>query len=179
MYVYKELTRNTRLRGYDYARSGAYFVTICTHAFAPSLGTIKGSVVRLTPSGEIVRRTWFELPSRFPRVQLDAFVIMPDHVHGIMALHKPGESRLAATTHSVHFSSSLSEIVRVFKSLSAFRINRLLGAKGSIWQRSYYDRVVRSGDALDKIRRYVYENPLRWSFESGVSRSKLATKDSL
>ena len=176
MYVYKELTRDNRRRGWDYTSAGVYFVTICADRLAPCLGRISGANVRLTPSGKIIQRTWFELPSRFRRVELDEFVVMPDHVHGILILQKPGGSRPAATTHSYLPQSNLSEIVRVFKSLSAFRINRMLDARGPIWERSFYDHMVRSGEALDRIRRYIAENPLRWCLEREKSNSNFGSK---
>lgn len=75
-----------RLRGYDYSQSGAYFETICVHGKRCLLSSVAGKFVELTPAGEVVRNVWNALPERFPRVVLDEFVIMPNHLHGVLAL---------------------------------------------------------------------------------------------
>ena len=162
---YKEPTRDTRLKGCDYSIAGVYFVTICTHGRAKQLAVIRHGVAHLLRPGKIVRDSWFELTTRFPTIELDEFVVMPDHIHGIIALKKPGGAEPRRYAPEAIPKPSLIEIVGALKSVSAKQINRMMKTSGTVWQRSFHDRIIRSGEALDKIRRYIRENPLRWSFE--------------
>ena len=98
--------------------------------------------------GCIVRTTWDHLPTRFPGVELDAFVVMPNHIHGIIVLTSGGPT--------------LGQIVGPFKSLSARAVNRELNRHGPVWQRGYYEHIVRSEDDLNRIRRYIETNPIFW-----------------
>ncbi len=101
-------------------------------------------------------RVWRELPSRFPAVELDHFVIMPNHVHGLLWIADAPEPR----------RESLGAIVGAFKSLAAREVNALLKRKGSLWQRNYYERIVRNEAEVNAIRRYIDENPLRWALDA-------------
>jgi len=78
--------RSIRLKNYDYSQAGAYFVTICTHGHIHLFGEVVDGEMRLNPFGEIVQAVWFDLPQHYGHVQLDAFVVMPNHVHGIIVL---------------------------------------------------------------------------------------------
>ena len=169
---YKDPTRNTRLKNCDYSTSGVYFVTICTHNRARRLALIRRGAACLTKPGKIVLKTWKELVARFPTIELDEFVVMPDHIHGIIALKKPGGAEPRRYACEAIPQPSLIEIMGALKSVSAKRINRAMGTSGTVWQRSFHDHIIRSGESLDKIRRYIHENPLRWSFKrDGVSTS--------
>jgi putative transposase len=153
-----------RLKGYDYAQAGAYFVTICTHDRACLLGEAVGEEVRLSDAGSIVQEAWQALPGRFSGMELDAFVVMPNHVHGIATfvgagLALPGEKGAASS------APTLGDVVRAFKSLSAIHVNRLLRRSGPLWQRNYYEHVIRNERELDKIREYIATNPLRWALD--------------
>lgn len=158
--------RSVRLRGYDYSLPGFYFLTICIQDKLPILGRIANGRVLLYKAGEIVRRSWEMLPSRFPSVALDMFVVMPDHVHGTVRI-APGQTRAqqtAPTQPGAQQAAPLHLIVRAFKSTSAVAINRLTGVSGRrVWQRNYYERIVRNQDELEKIRGYISQNPLRWT----------------
>ncbi len=173
--------RLTRLREHDYAAPGAYFVTVCTLHKEPILGEIQGESLRLSPAGLIVNEAWHDLPRHYAHVQLDAFVVMPNHVHGIIFIEEPsltdsvGAGLRPAPTHHDRPAPSkgvssrrhgLSEIVRAFKSFSARRINALHGTLGArVWQRGFYDHVIRNEDDLARIREYIAMNPLRWSLD--------------
>ena len=139
-----------RLPGYDYAQPGAYFVTICTRDHASLFGAIADGMISLTVRGRIVRNTWLRLPEHYP-VELDAFVVMPNHVHGIIVIPSVGAGFKPAPT--------LSEIVRAFKTFSARRIGH------PVWQRNFYEHIVRSEAALERIRQYIVDNPARWAFD--------------
>lgn len=136
--------RAIRLRGYDYAAAGCYFVTICTHGRELTLAD--------TDAALVVREAWDGLADRLPGVDVDEFVVMPNHVHGIVIL-EGGET-------------PLGKVVRTFKSTSGIAANRLLGrAQRSFWQRNYYERIIRSETELLAVRQYIRNNPLGWDVD--------------
>ena len=155
--------KRLRLSGYDYSQTGAYFVTICTRDRTYLFGEVQDDAMRLSEAGQIVRETWGSLPERFPTVRLDAFVVMPNHVHGLLWLaFEPRIASLDAAENAV----TLSDVIRAFKSISAIQVNRMLGRTGvAVWQRSFHDRIVRSEQMLAFIRRYIHENPRRWAMD--------------
>lgn len=157
--------RSIRLRDYDYSQAGVYFVTICVEERECLFGEIVGGEMRLNHYSTIVQACWDDLPNHYRHVELDAFVIMPNHIHGIIVLtdHERGfvgaGLRPAPTKHH-----PLSEIVRAFKSFSARRINELRDTQGtSLWQRNYYEHIIRNEYDLEHIRKYISENPLNWA----------------
>jgi len=162
--------RSMRLRDYDYASPGVYFVTICTHGGECLLGDVVGGYVQLNNCGQAVQACWGDLPKHYPHVRLDALVIMPNHVHGIIVLVddtgaglRPAPTRPAPAGTKRH---GLPEIVCALKSFSARRINQLRNTPGQpVWQRNYYEHVVRDEDELYHIRRYIAENPLKWELD--------------
>lgn len=148
-----------RLSGFDYRDTRAYFVTTNTQGRARLLGRATRSGIVLSRAGEIVLETWRALPSHYPHVALDAFVVMPDHVHGIVILHG------AAALEDRH---PLTEVVRALKSYSSLAINKERGTPGArVWQRGFHDRIVRDHDALAAIRAYIRANPARWWAQHG------------
>ncbi len=152
--------RRLRLPWFDYSSHGTYFITVCTHAKQPLLGVVREARMVENPVGCAVRTTWDHLPTRFPEVELDAFVVMPNHVHGIVVLRRDSPIRLGSGTKSG--SPTLGEVVGAFKSLSARAANRELKRQGPVWQRGYYEHIVRDEDDLNRIRRYIDTNPLFW-----------------
>ena len=152
-----------RLKGYDYTQPGAYFVTICTHQRRCLFGDVVGGEMRLNELGDFVWATWHDLPNHVPHVQLDAFVVMPNHVHGIIIIRDVGAGSEPAPTTKRH---GLPEIVRQFKTFSARRINRRRGTPGQpVWQRNYYEHIIRHEESLNRIRDYILTNPLRWNLD--------------
>ena len=149
--------RSIRLPTHDYSMPGAYFVTICTRERECVLGDIvDGTFVESTVGG-VVRETWAFLPCRFPSLTADAFVVMPNHVHGILVFEG------AAIGGAASSAPTLGRVVRVFKSMSVVEGNRALGNVGPFWQRNYFERVVRDDEELERIRAYIVENPARWA----------------
>jgi putative transposase len=143
--------KTTRLQGYDYSQPGAYFITTNFQDRVNVLSSIINDTLKLTDSGYVVVDVWTGLPEHYPQVEIDEFVVMPDHFHGILCLHKGCKPY------------SLSEIVRGFKTFSAKQINILTGKLGQgFWQRNYYEHVIRDDDDLNRIRKYIQENPLKW-----------------
>jgi REP element-mobilizing transposase RayT len=148
--------RSLRAPAYDYTAPGAYFTTIVAQDRACFFGTINDDAFHPTPAGDLVSRVWHELPGRFPSLELDHFVVMPNHVHGLLWL----------TETSAMQRMSLGAIAGAFKSLVTREVNAMLGRTGPLWQRNYYERVMRSEAELDAIRKYIDENPLRWALDS-------------
>ncbi len=176
--------RSIRLKGYDYTQPGAYFVTICTHDWACLFGDVVDGKMRLNAFGEIVHQCWLAIPQHFSPVTLDEFVIMPNHVHGIIGIMdaEPVANPTVGATHASplrwplpHQSSprprgpqrqSIGAIVGSFKSAVTKRINAHRGTPGApIWQRNYFEHIIRDAASLDRIRRYIAENPLRWHLD--------------
>jgi putative transposase len=136
-----------RLAGFDYSSAGAYFVTVCTRNRQCLFGEIVEGQIRCNQTGELVAWCWGEIPHHFPHVILDAFVVMPNHVHGVLLL-----TDAVGAGHA----QPLPTIVGSFKSAASARVGT------SIWQRNYWEHIVRSERALNRIRRYIAENPSQW-----------------
>jgi putative transposase len=119
--------------------------------------------MRLSQQGRIVWEHWIALPQHYPNAQLDAFVAMPNHVHGIILLNHRrladvGTGFKPAPTHG------LPEIVRAFKTFSSRAINAVRGTPGQpVWQRSYYDRIIRDEEEMARIQQYILDNPRKWA----------------
>ncbi|MGQ9855011.1 MAG: transposase [Candidatus Oleimicrobiaceae bacterium] len=169
--------RSIRLRGYDYSQPGAYFLTVVAHERQCLFGTMVDEEIRLSEYGVIVREEWLRTAILRPRVVLDEFVIMPNHIHGIIVLSDDGGMgtlQRAPTTQRAPTveqfgkptSDSIPTIVRLFKSATTKRINEMRGTPGTpLWQRNYYEHVIRSDESLNKIRQYIATNPLRWTMD--------------
>jgi putative transposase len=151
--------KSPRLPTFDYSSNGAYFVTTCVQNREHLLGTLEQDTVKHSPLATIVETAWFDLSNHYTHIELDAFIIMPDHIHGIIWLHDlpVGDGlRPSPTRHG------LTEIVRALKSFSARRINEARGTQGqAFWQRGFYDHIVRLENDLEQIRQYILENPKR------------------
>lgn len=154
--------RSIRLRGYDYRQMGAYYVTLCTYQKYCWFGEIVDGVMSPNTMGSIVEAIWNNLPSHFPFLELDAFVLMPNHLHGILVI--ADDRPLSPSSNSLNgtVSGSLGAIVQNLKSVSTRRTNRVTGNRGTIWQRNYYEHIIRTDRAYENIRRYIIENPQRW-----------------
>jgi putative transposase len=158
--------KSIRLKGYDYSSPGEYFVTICAYQREDVFCTIVNQSVYLSPAGDIVKRHWVEIPKHFENVDLDEFIIMPNHIHGIIVLTEPvgaiHESPLPKTQQQRR-TMTLSKIIGRFKMSSAKEINLLHNTPGHhVWQRNYYEHIIRSDRELTNIREYIINNPLNW-----------------
>ena len=159
--------RLNRLKDYDYSQPGAYFVTVCTKNRSCLFGEIYNDRMRLSSYGEIIRLSWFDLPQHYTNVELDAFVIMPNHIHGIIFLTDVGAGfKPAPTDFPRDKRHGLPEIIRAFKTFSSRQINKFRNMPGtSVWQRNYYEHVIRRDESLAQIREYIETNPLRWALD--------------
>ena len=166
--------KSIRLKEYDYSQAGAYFVTVCTHRRISLLGEIlKGKIV-LNPFGKIVEEEWLRTKQMRKGVDLDVFIVMPDHIHGIISLtgiplsaNRRGTMHRAPTPQFEQFgrptANSIPTIIRGFKSSVTRRINEIRATPSApIWQRNYYEHVIRNEIDLEETREYFQNNPLKW-----------------
>lgn len=173
--------RSIRLKGYDYTQAGAYFITICSHQRGHVFGEIVNGEMKLNKLGLVVKQQWEKLPKRFPNIELGAFVLMPNHEHGIIQIIEQQRrgiaeslqnldeesSCYALTDHQQKFGkmipNSIPTIVRSYKSAVAYRINLMRGVKAApVWQRNYYEHVIRNDRELEIITKYIDYNPFNW-----------------
>ena len=159
--------RSIRLPGYDYTQPGAYFVTICAHERDPTFGQVVNDEMVLSENGRIAQSCWGQIPAHSAHVELDAFVVMPNHIYGIIVIrHSRGET-VGAPLQTRPAPGSLGVIIRSFKSAVTREINRLRATPGAaVWQRNYWEHIIRSEEALQAIRRYIEENPLHWALDT-------------
>ncbi|WP_299757204.1 transposase [uncultured Chloroflexus sp.] len=189
----KHHRRSIRLKGYDYSQAGAYFITIVTQDRACLFGEVVDGEMRLNDAGRMVWDEWDALPDRFPGLELDAFVVMPNHVHGIIVLtgsatvgaglvpapdgDMPAPDGVRAglvpapNEATTRVAPTIGDIVGAFKSITTVAYIR--GVKqsgwppfrGRVWQRNYYEHIIRNEESLNRIRQYIADNPLRWAFD--------------
>ena len=158
--------RSLRLEGYDYSQAGVYFVTICTKGHETIFGEIDEGIIRLSPAGEIVEACWKDLPSHYPNVDLDAFVVMPNHIHGIIMISVGAIHELPLCQQANHRRMLLPRVVGYVKMNTAKRINQSRRITGiPVWQRNYYEHVIRNEQSLNSIRQYIAHNPQSWALD--------------
>lgn len=177
--------QSIRMPGFDYRQAGAYFITICTHGREPLFGRIVEGVMHLNAAGQMVRSVWDDIPMFYPGIEIDEFIVMPDHVHGIIhlvgaapcgrpgyenhgrrfddAMHgKNGRPQGAAPT-----TLSLSDVVHRFKSISTNRYGNGVASQGwhpfigRLWHRNYWERIIRDDRECAAVRAYIRNNPSR------------------
>ncbi len=168
--------RLMRLQGWDYASAGAYFVTLVLQERACLLGDVVDGRVELSPAGQTVETWWLALPERLAGVELDAYVVMPNHLHGVVMLSGDGGGRkqqegghVGPPLRDETKSASVSALVQWFKTMTTNAYLR--GVKeqdwrafpGRLWQRGYYDHIIRNEDALNGVREYIANNPVAWA----------------
>ena len=167
--------KSPRLSGYDYSQEGAYFVTVCVQDRLYLFGKVVDGNMRLNPAGQMIGKWWKELERKFPSLKIDEYyVVMPNHFHGIVFI--PEQS--APMIEGGHAGPPLQKIVQWFKTMTTNEY--IHGVKehgwpqfqGSLWQRSFYDHVIRDEASLNRIREYISTNPLRWDLDRENPRSR-------
>ncbi len=152
-----------RVAGYDYARPGAYFVTICTHGKALLFGDVVDGKMWLNGCGEVAREEWIGSVARRREIALDAFVVMPNHLHAIIWLRAPSleppPAAPGARRAPRRAPQSLGSLIAGFKAAVTRRVRGRL----PIWQRNYYEHIIRNDGDLTRIRQYIADNPARWT----------------
>ena len=181
--------RSIRLKEFDYAEPGAYFVTIVTQDRSCLFGDILNGQMQLSRAGEAVTRWWLELARKFTTVETDEFVVMPNHCHGIIVIIDPpvgADLRVGPPTArtGAHIGAPLPMIVQWFKTMSTneyMRGVKNLGwtpLRGRLWQRNYYEHIIRGEESLNRIRQYILDNPARWEFDRENPAAKAVEPDS-
>ena len=178
--------RTMRLPGYDYAQEGAYFITICTHQRACLFGEVTDGEMALNEIGKIAQDEWLRSATVRAEVVLDAFCVMPNHLHGVVMIRRDvsaavvgatGRSPLQSERNRVPHACgpgrrSLGALIAGFKAAATRRINEARSTPGqAIWQRGYYDRIIRDDDELAGITEYVLGNPRSWTADRENPRS--------
>lgn len=173
----KHHRRSIRLPNYDYSQAGAYYVTIVTWHRECLFGEVVKGEMKLNQYGLVAKQQWEKLPKRFPNIELGAFVIMPNHEHGIIVITDgrgtaenrmgyDGESSRRAPTHEQFqrpVKGSVPTIIRSYKSSVAYRINLMRGTEGvPVWQRNYYEHIIRNEKDLQAKTDYIESNPMLW-----------------
>ena len=160
--------RSIRLKGYDYTQSGANYVTIVAYQRGHFFGEVLNAEMRLNELGQIARNEWFKTAALRPYVELyeDEFIVMPNHVHGIIWIYDDGNvgaERRSAPTKTNLPPKSLGVIVRAYKSAVTYAVNGLQNQRGAIlWQRNYYEQIIRDEKDLQAKRECILGNPLNW-----------------
>lgn len=169
--------RSIRLKGYDYSQSGLYFITICIQNRECLLGKIEQGLINLNQAGQMVQQMWQQLPQRFSSIQIDEFVVMPNHLHGIIAIsmvnmvsNNQSQAQDLKQIQPLQTSKSvkLGDIIGAFKSITTHQYIQGVkqyhwqGFTGKLWQRNYYEHIIRDQASLNNIREYIINNPLKW-----------------
>jgi REP element-mobilizing transposase RayT len=157
--------KRNRLQHYDYSTPGWYYVTICTDKMEQHFGEVINGRMKLNNRGKIVDVWWSWLSEQYLYCELDEYIIMPNHFHGIIIINSVNvvTSRDLSLRENTKIKS-LSELIGAFKMKSSKEIH-LAGNKTFKWQRSFYDRIIRNNKELFNIRKYIQENPLKWELE--------------
>ena len=161
----KHHRRSIRLKGYDYGQAGAYYVTICTHERRMLFGAINNGEMHLNDPGQVAQWIWNALPEYFPTIELDQFVVMPNHLHGILINRGTGKHAIPLSLLPMPMSSPnplLGQIIRRFKALTSYYIHAA-GVAEFAWQERFHDHVVQNIFELQRIREYIINNPARWA----------------
>ena len=185
LYKNKYRIESARLKNWDYSSNGYYFITICTKNRECILGEIENQEMILNENGKIVETCWFDLPNHYNNLRLDEFIVMPNHIHGIMVIDKdiipvpesPVETGFKPVstdrTNNTQKRHGLFEFVRALKTFSSRRINKLRHSPGTpVWQSRFYDRIIRNENELNRIREYVINNPQNWSKDDNYRTTK-------
>ena len=174
--------RSIRLKGYDYSQAGAYFVTICAKDRECLFGDVVDGEMRVNDGGRMIKKWWRESSRKFQNIELDEFVIMPNHLHGIIVIvgvalcgrpgidaqsPKTGNTPQTGQPHRV--APTLGDIIDWFKTMTTNEYIRNVRQdnwppfNGRLWQRNYYEHVIRNGEGLTSIRQYIVDNPAKWA----------------
>ena len=185
----KHHRRSIRLPGYDYRSPGAYFVTMCVQGGECLLGEVVDGEMQLGGWGQVASHYWKRIPDHSEHMELDVWVVMPNHMHGIIVINGRGEASPASTPSIDNLRpgaarlqdqeaardaspllqpalqpGSLGAVVGNYKSVTTRRINRSRGMPGTpFWQRNYWEHIIRNEQSLNRIREYIENNPARWA----------------
>ena len=169
--------RSIRLQHYDYSQEGYYYITICTKDREHWFGKIFNKEIKLSGVGEIVKKSWIEIPKHFDNVFLDVYVVMPEHFHGIVVIENERNAPCRGLINQTPTNQTstkwilqknpkmvLGKIIRYFKAKTSFMIHKI-GYHNFAWQRNYYEHIIRNEKELYSKRKYIINNPLQWKLD--------------
>ncbi|MBK7888536.1 MAG: transposase [Bacteroidetes bacterium] len=160
--------RSIRLKGYDYSQEGLYFITICQQDRECLFGEIVDGEMLLNDAGKMVDDVWLKIPERFPHVLLHEYIIMPNHFHAILEILGSAPAVRATLVVAPDKAAALGDILGAFKSIST--VEYIQGVKkcgwptfnGKLWQRDFFDHIIRNERSFHRISRYILNNPKNW-----------------
>ncbi len=152
--------KSLRLKNYDYSTTGYYFVTILTEDRKNLFGTIKNEKIALNDLGLLANKTWLNIPQHFSNITLDEYAIMPNHIHGLF-LYSMDEKYKCENNR---IAKSIGTLIQSYKA-TVTRESRSINLQQNVWQRNYYEHVVRNEEGLNKTREYIKYNPLKWDLD--------------
>ena len=153
--------KSLRLPNYDYSKGGKYFITVCVKSKVFLFGDIVAGKLCINDIGKVVYEKWLWLEQHYSFIKCDAFIVMPNHIHGIIVMSRGG-SRTAPTSHQQR--KPVGRVIGAFKTVSTKEINLLMSAPGTqIWQRNFYERIIRNKNELYAVRNYIKSNPSNWA----------------
>lgn len=169
---------SARLQSWDYGNNGAYFITICTQHREHYFGEIVGNEMQLNEIGNLAQQYWAEIPKQFPFIELENFVVMPNHIHGVLIINNgsvlsppPVETRLIASLpvkppggitgdKNPMFHENISRVIRWYKGRCTFEIRKI--HSDFSWQSRFHDHIIRNDESFERIQDYISNNPLNW-----------------
>jgi len=171
-----KIKRQYRLPDWDYSGQGYYFVTICTKDRVDCFGEIKNDKMELSYIGRFIRQQWMNLSDDEYNINIDEYVVMPNHLHGIIAINKKrknliGNSMNRISTTKIKNNPMLIEhvtlggLIRQYKARTKYWVNRLQNDVDFSWQSKFYDRIIRDDNELNEIRKYIRNNPLKFDLD--------------
>ncbi len=163
--------RSIRLDGYDYSSAGTYYISVVVQGRLCLFGKVVDGVMRVNEAGRMVSRVWDGMQDRFPFLESDEFVVMPNHVHGVVFLGQAVATMGEMSGQTAGDAPTLGDVVRVLKSVTTVEYGRGVRELGwerlerRLWQRNYFERVVRNGSELRAVREYIANNPMNWELD--------------
>ena len=169
-----------RLKNWDYSSEALYFITICTQDREKFFGEIRFGKMHLSDIGQLAEKFWFEIPNQFDFIQLDEFIVMPDHIHGILEIVKSDDRNVFDCRGAINrtptienqinggfagiknpmFHDNISRVIRWYKGRCSFEIRKI--ESEFKWQSLFHDHIIRDDESLQRIREYIRENPKNW-----------------
>jgi putative transposase len=175
--------RSIRLRGYDYSQPGAYFVTLCTQKRKRLFGKILNGEMRLNDTGRMVVRHWEWLAEKYGHVLLDEYVVMPNHLHGIIVIIDGRAGVTQSGSEKPAFwekRKPIGRLIGAFKTVSTSQINQSLATIGNqLWQRDFWEHIIRNEHELNLIRTYIRNNPAQWGQDSLKAKQEVSASSEI
>jgi len=156
-----------RLKNCDYSAAGYYFVTLCVKDRINWFGKIVKDEMELNEYGKTIKDYWLLVPEHYNNIAIDVYIIMPNHIHGIIIINSNsvvGTEHCSVPTGNNHYGL-LSKTIKSFKNVCTKHFRQQFNNNDFVWQRSFYDHIIRNEESLKKVREYIINNPLNWALD--------------